>query len=185
MSEAVGQSELENRVLELLGNEKAAAGEWIAALDAAKAAGAPSATREWAGMAQEALAKAGDVAGGIELLKWRAENTPADQMNAKDWLRAADVVAGSNPHLLALIQEAGFGQKLAARECVRRFRLLYGLRPGALVKTVKFREPRYLGDPLNAIRIFNEKEVDELVLLDITATAEKSWWLSCWLRVCA
>ena len=132
MSEAVGQSELENRVLELLGNEKAAAGEWIAALDAAKAAGAPSATREWAGMAQEALAKAGDVAGGIELLKWRAENTPADQMNAKDWLRAADVVAGSNPHLLALIQEAGFGQKLAARECVRRFRLLYGLRPGAL-----------------------------------------------------
>jgi hypothetical protein len=35
---------------------------------------------------------------GIELLKWRAENTPADQMNAKDWLRRADVVAGSNPH---------------------------------------------------------------------------------------
>ncbi len=132
MSEAVGQNELENRVLELMGNEKAAAADWIAALAAGQAAGAPAATREWAGMAQEALAKAGDVEGGIDLLKWRAEHTPAEQMNAKDWLKAADVVAGSNPHLLALIQEAGFGQKLAARECVRRFRLLQGLQPGAL-----------------------------------------------------
>ncbi|NCD21679.1 MAG: hypothetical protein EOL90_01895 [Spartobacteria bacterium] len=132
MSEAVGQNEFENRVLELLGNEKAAAGEWIAALAAAQAAGLPGATREWAGMAQETLAKTGDVAGGIELLKWRAENTPADQMTPKDWLKAADVVAGSSPHLLALIQEAGFGQKLAARECVRRFRLLHGLQHGAL-----------------------------------------------------
>lgn len=41
-----------------------------------------------------------------------------------------------------------------------------------LVKTTKFRDPRYVGDPLNAIRIFNEKEVDELVLLDISATPE-------------
>ena len=43
----------------------------------------------------------------------------------------------------------------------------------ALVKTVRFRQPQYIGDPLNAIRIFNEKEVDELVLLDITASREK------------
>ena len=56
MSEAVGQNELENRVLELLENEKARAAEWIAALAAGWAAGSPSATREWAGMAQEALA---------------------------------------------------------------------------------------------------------------------------------
>lgn len=42
-----------------------------------------------------------------------------------------------------------------------------------LVKTVKFRNPRYVGDPINAVRIFNEKEVDELILLDIDATAEK------------
>ena len=132
MSEAVGQNESENRVLELLGREKAPAGEWIAALAAAKAAAVPAATREWAGMAQEALAKTGDVAGGIELLKWRAENTPVEQMTPKDWLKAADLVAGSSPHLLALIQEAGFGQKLAARECVRRFRLLHGLHSGAL-----------------------------------------------------
>ena len=41
MSEAVGQNELENRVLELLGQEKAAAGEWIGALEAAKASGLP------------------------------------------------------------------------------------------------------------------------------------------------
>ena len=39
-----------------------------------------------------------------------------------------------------------------------------------LVKTVRFRDPRYLGDPLNAVRIFNEKEVDEIVILDIRAT---------------
>ena len=132
MSEAVGQNELENRVLELLENEKARAADWMAALAAGWAAGVPSATREWAGMAQEALAKKGDVEGGIDLLKWRAENTPVEQMTAKDWLRAADLVAGSNPHLLALIQEAGFGQRLAARECVRRFRLLQAMRPGAL-----------------------------------------------------
>lgn len=40
---------------------------------------------------------------------------------------------------------------------------------GRLIKTRKFKEPKYIGDPINAIRIFNEKEVDELVLLDISA----------------
>lgn len=39
-----------------------------------------------------------------------------------------------------------------------------------LVKTTRFSEPKYVGDPINAIRIFNEKEVDELALLDISAT---------------
>ena len=132
MSESVNPNELENRVLELLGREQVPAAEWIAALAAGCAAGVPAATREWTGMAQEALAKAGDVEGGIDLLKWRAENTPIEQMTGKDWVKAADTVAGSNPHLLALIQEAGFGQKLAARECVRRLRLLQRLQPGAL-----------------------------------------------------
>lgn len=41
-----------------------------------------------------------------------------------------------------------------------------------LVKTVKFRHPDYVGDPINAIKIYNEKEVDELILLDIQATRE-------------
>jgi cyclase len=41
-----------------------------------------------------------------------------------------------------------------------------------LVKTVKFKDPKYVGDPINAIKIFNEKEVDELVVLDIEATRE-------------
>ena len=41
---------------------------------------------------------------------------------------------------------------------------------GGLVKTVKFKDPKYIGDPLNAVRIFNEKEVDELIVLDIDAT---------------
>lgn len=40
----------------------------------------------------------------------------------------------------------------------------------SLVKTIKFKNPRYVGDPLNAVKIFNEKEVDELMFLDITAS---------------
>lgn len=47
------------------------------------------------------------------------------------------------------------------------------LRGEGLVKTVKFRNPRYIGDPVNTVRIFNDKEVDELFLLDITATRER------------
>jgi cyclase len=47
------------------------------------------------------------------------------------------------------------------------------LKGEGLVKTSQFKNPIYIGDPINAVRIFNEKEVDELVLLDITATAEK------------
>ncbi len=47
------------------------------------------------------------------------------------------------------------------------------LKNGGLVKTVKFKEPKYLGDPINIVRIFNDKEVDELIFLDITATLEK------------
>lgn len=39
-----------------------------------------------------------------------------------------------------------------------------------LVKTEKFKSPKYVGDPINAVKIFNEKEVDELIILDIDAT---------------
>jgi imidazole glycerol-phosphate synthase subunit HisF len=39
-----------------------------------------------------------------------------------------------------------------------------------LVKTVKFKNPKYLGDPINVIKIFNEKEVDEIIVLDIEAS---------------
>ena len=46
------------------------------------------------------------------------------------------------------------------------------LRGEGLVKTVRFRDPKYVGDPTNAIRIFNDKEVDELMFLDITASRE-------------
>ena len=41
-----------------------------------------------------------------------------------------------------------------------------------LVKTVKFNHASYIGDPVNAIKIYNEKEVDELILIDISATIE-------------
>lgn len=40
------------------------------------------------------------------------------------------------------------------------------------MKTVQFASPKYVGDPINAVKIFNEKEVDELIVLDIDATAE-------------
>jgi len=41
-----------------------------------------------------------------------------------------------------------------------------------LVKTVAFKESKYVGDPINAVKIFNEKEVDELIVLDIDASVE-------------
>ena len=44
---------------------------------------------------------------------------------------------------------------------------------GGLVKSVNFRKHKYIGDPINAVKIFNEKEVDEIVILDISATSEK------------
>lgn len=43
-----------------------------------------------------------------------------------------------------------------------------------LVKTVGFKAPKYVGDPLNAVKIFNEKEVDELIVLDIDATVNNA-----------
>lgn len=43
---------------------------------------------------------------------------------------------------------------------------------GGLVKTVEFGSPKYVGDPINAVRIFNEKEVDELIVVDIDATVK-------------
>lgn len=45
------------------------------------------------------------------------------------------------------------------------------LRGTGLVKTVKFADPKYVGDIVNAVRIFNDKEVDEIVILDIEAHA--------------
>jgi cyclase len=47
------------------------------------------------------------------------------------------------------------------------------IRNRGLVKTVQFAAPKYVGDPVNAVKIFNEKESDELIALDIDATAER------------
>jgi cyclase len=47
------------------------------------------------------------------------------------------------------------------------------LREGGLVKTQNFANPKYVGDPINAIRIFNDKEVDELMVLDVQASKER------------
>ena len=47
------------------------------------------------------------------------------------------------------------------------------LRGSSLVKTIRFKNPTYVGDPVNAVNIFNQKEVDEVIVLDITATVER------------
>tara|TARA_Y100001968_G_scaffold196847_1_gene180562 strand:+ start:170 stop:949 length:780 start_codon:yes stop_codon:yes gene_type:complete len=44
------------------------------------------------------------------------------------------------------------------------------LTENGLVKTEQFKSPKYVGDPINAVKIFNEKKVDELILIDIEAT---------------
>lgn len=46
------------------------------------------------------------------------------------------------------------------------------IKNGGLVKTVQFANPKYVGDPINAVRIFNDKEVDELIVIDIDATVQ-------------
>jgi cyclase len=48
------------------------------------------------------------------------------------------------------------------------------LKDGALVKTVKFKDPAYIGDPINTVRIFNELEVDELIFLDILSSKRQA-----------
>ncbi len=46
------------------------------------------------------------------------------------------------------------------------------LKNGGLYKTVKFRNPKYLGDPINTVKIFNEKEADELAVIDFNASCD-------------
>ena len=48
------------------------------------------------------------------------------------------------------------------------------LKNSGLVKTINFKNPKYVGDPLNTVRIFNEKEVDELIFLDIDASPKNT-----------
>jgi cyclase len=46
------------------------------------------------------------------------------------------------------------------------------VREKGLVKTTNFKDHKYVGDPLNAVRIFNEKRVDEIIVVDIDATVK-------------
>jgi cyclase len=56
------------------------------------------------------------------------------------------------------------------------------LKEEGLVKTVEFKNPKYVGDPINAVRIFNEKEIDELIFLDIYSTVSKKRFSLTFLR---
>jgi len=58
---------------------------------------------------------------------------------------------------------------------IRRIRVIPVLliHKGGLVKSVRFKDYTYVGDPINAVKIFNEKEIDEIVIIDIDATREK------------
>jgi cyclase len=59
---------------------------------------------------------------------------------------------------------------------MRRIRVIPTLliQNGGLVKTVRFKDPTYVGDPINAVKIFNEKEVDEIIILDISSARERT-----------
>jgi cyclase len=67
------------------------------------------------------------------------------------------------------------------------------VRGSGLYKSVRFGQEKYVGDPINAIRVFNEKEVDELIILDVLATEERrgprlddvrDWASECFMPVC-
>lgn len=67
------------------------------------------------------------------------------------------------------------------------------VRNKGLVKTTRFRDEKYVGDPINAVRIFNEKEADELIVLDIDATVKDTgpdmkmiqfWAVECRMPLC-
>jgi len=57
---------------------------------------------------------------------------------------------------------------------MRRYRVIpvLMLHQGGLYKSVNFKKHRYVGDPINAVRIFNDKEVDEMIIVDIDASRE-------------
>mgnify|MGYP006330874375 FL=1 len=57
---------------------------------------------------------------------------------------------------------------------MRRIRVIPALllHEGGLIKSVKFKDYKYVGDPINAVKIFNEKEVDEIAVIDIDASRE-------------
>lgn len=57
---------------------------------------------------------------------------------------------------------------------MRRIRVIPTLlmHKGGLIKSVKFKDYKYVGDPINAVKIFNEKEVDEIAIIDIDASRE-------------
>ena len=58
---------------------------------------------------------------------------------------------------------------------MKRIRIIPSLllQKGGLVKSIRFKDYKYVGDPINAVKIFNDKEVDEILILDISATQEK------------
>ena len=59
---------------------------------------------------------------------------------------------------------------MSENNCIRRIIPTLLIKGGGLVKTIKFNKPVYIGDPVNAVKIFNEKEVDELIILGIDCT---------------
>ena len=48
------------------------------------------------------------------------------------------------------------------------------IQDGGLVKSIGFKNHKYVGDPINAVKIFNDKEVDEIAIIDISATLNNS-----------
>jgi len=105
---------------------------WKDALEKYLAANpSPEAADGWISAAAAAIASSGVLADSLAFLRWRIERAAPGSRDAAYWREAADQAARSDGTLLGMVFDAGFGQRIAPRECLRRLELLASLKPGA------------------------------------------------------
>ena len=132
MTDSIAQDAALAKLDELAAQASVPLKTWIDALESWLASGPDRETADARICAvQDLLAKQENVEDGIQFLQWRIARAPAGRDSAY-WRSAAETAARAAPGLSALVQEAGFGQRIAPRECIRRFCLLRALRKGAM-----------------------------------------------------
>lgn len=105
---------------------------WTSALETYLAADpAPDAADAWISAAAAAIASSGKLADSLAFLRWRIERAAPGSRDAAYWRAAADQAAKSDGTLLSMVYDAGFGQRIAPRECLRRLELIASLKRGA------------------------------------------------------
>src|SRR2546427_2061282 len=95
-------------------------------------------------------------------------------ISARQWVTTTFTVSSSIPRRAITSGRAYCGTSRSCEMLRPRITPCLLVHNGGLVKTVQFIAPRYVGDPLNAVKIFNEKEADELIVLDIDASVRGS-----------